>query len=72
MGVFKTFTGPGFLISPLIGGGLVEIFGYKTMFFVSFLILLAAFIVLVAFVPEPRNTKPNSELSTYENSEIRS
>jgi len=55
MGVFKTLTGPGFLISPLIGGGMVELWGYQAMFLVSILIMVVAFFLLVVFVPEPRN-----------------
>jgi len=62
MGIFKTMTGPAFLLAPLIGGGLVEILGYKPMFLVSFLIVVVGFLVLVILVPEPRNNSPNSEL----------
>ena len=64
IGVFKTLTGPGFLISPLIGGGMVELWGYQTMFLVSILIMAVAFVLLVAFVPEPRNQ--NNSLSVQE------
>jgi len=70
MGVFKTFTGPAFLISPLIGGGLVELWGYKPMFLVSLLIVLVAFLILVVFVPEPRNHKPNPGITAGKQSEL--
>ncbi len=54
IGMSKTLTGPFLLIAPIIGGGLVRIFGYPSMFLISAIISLIAFVIIKFFVVEPR------------------
>jgi MFS family permease len=54
IGMSKTLTGPFLLIAPIIGGGLVELLGYPSMFLISSIISLIAFVIIKFFVVEPR------------------
>jgi MFS family permease len=54
IGMSKTLTGPFLLIAPIIAGGLVNLWGYKSMFFIALTIAMMAFITIKFFVKEPR------------------
>lgn len=54
IGMSKTLTGPFLLIAPLIGGGLVKLWGYQTMFLTALILSTIAFVVIKFFVKEPR------------------
>jgi MFS family permease len=54
IGMSKTLTGPVLLIAPLVGGGLVSLLGYQSMFLISLIISIIAFVVIKFFVAEPR------------------
>jgi MFS family permease len=50
----KTLTGPFLLIAPIIGGVLVNQWGYQSMFITSFVISIFAFATIKFLVQEPR------------------
>jgi MFS family permease len=54
IGMSKTLTGPFLLIAPIIGGGLVSLVGYRSMFLISLIITSIAFVIVKFFVAEPR------------------
>lgn len=54
IGMSKTLTGPFLLIAPIIGGGVVNIWGYQSMFLVALLFSIFAFGIIKLFVVEPR------------------
>jgi MFS family permease len=56
IGMSKTLTGPFLLLSPIIGGGIVKLWGYQTMFFTALIISMIAFVIIKFFVVEPRQS----------------
>lgn len=54
IGMSKTLTGPFLLIAPIIGGGLVKLWGYQSMFSTALIISIVAFVIIKFFVEEPR------------------
>jgi MFS family permease len=56
----KTLTGPFLLLAPIIGGGLVSLVGYRSMFLISLIISSIAFVIVKFFVVEPRLAESNS------------
>jgi MFS family permease len=56
IGMSKTLTGPFFLIAPIIGGSIIQFWGYKSMFLVAMIISLIAFITIKFFVQDPRHS----------------
>ena len=54
IGMSKTLIGPFILIAPLIGGGLVNIWGYQTMFVTALVLSVIAFGIIKFLVVEPR------------------
>jgi len=60
IGMSKTLTGPFLLLAPIIGGGLVSLVGYQSMFLISMIISSIAFVIVKFFVVEPRLAKSNS------------
>lgn len=54
IGMSKTLTGPFILLAPIIGGTLVQLFGYQTMFLISSILSMVAFVIIKFFVVEPR------------------
>ena len=54
IGMSKTLTGPILLIAPILGGGLVRLLGYPSMFLISMVFLSIAFVIIKFFVAEPR------------------
>lgn len=54
IGMSKTLIGPFLLVSPIIGGGIVKLWGYQSMFLTALVISLIAFVIIKFFVEEPR------------------
>ncbi|MCK5646289.1 MAG: MFS transporter [Anaerolineales bacterium] len=54
IGMSKTLTGPFLLLAPIIGGTLVMFFGYQSMFLISAILSMVAFVIIKFFVVEPR------------------
>lgn len=54
IGMSKTLTGPFLLIAPIIAGWLVNFWGYQSMFIISLIVSIIAFIIIRFFVVEPR------------------
>src|SRR3954470_15241321 len=54
IGVFGSITGLALAFGPVVGGGLVEGFGWRAVFFVNVPITLAAIVGAALFVPESR------------------
>jgi len=54
IGMSKTLTGPFFLVAPIIGGALVKLWGYQSMFLVALVFSVFAFGTVKFFVREPR------------------
>jgi len=54
IGMSKTLIGPFLLIAPIIAGGLVNFWGYQSMFLISLIISIFAFVIIRFFVTEPR------------------
>ena len=54
IGMSKTLTGPFLLLAPIIGGGLVKLWGYQAMFLTALMISLISFLIIKFFVKEPR------------------
>ena len=54
IGMSKTLTGPFFLIGPIIGGRIVQLWGYNTMFMTAIILSMVAFVIIKFFVEEPR------------------
>ncbi len=57
IGMSKTLTGPFILVAPIIGGGLVTVWGYQRMFATAMVISIVSFVIIKFFVAEPRNSK---------------
>lgn len=55
IGMSKTLTGPIFLVAPIIGGGIVKLWGYQSMFLAALIISLISFVIIKFFVAEPRH-----------------
>lgn len=56
IGMSKTLTGPIFLISPIIGGSIVKIWGYQSMFSTALFLSFISFFIINFFVKEPRQS----------------
>ena len=54
IGMSKTLTGPFFLLAPIIGGSLVQFWGYNSMFLAALIFSLIAFGLIRFVVNEPR------------------
>jgi MFS family permease len=54
IGMSKTLIGPFLLVSPIIGGGIVKLWGYQSMFITALMISVIAFVIIKFFVEEPR------------------
>ncbi len=57
IGMSKTLTGPFLLIAPIIGGSLVQFWGYNSMFLAALIVSVVAFLIIKFFVQDPRKTK---------------
>jgi MFS family permease len=56
IGLSKTLTGPFFLVAPILGGSIIQLWGYNSMFLTALILSLAAFIIIRFFVQDPRNS----------------
>jgi MFS family permease len=56
IGMSKTLTGPVLLFAPIIGGGIVKLWGYPTLFLTSLIVSVIAFVIIKFFVQEPRQS----------------
>jgi len=54
IGMSKTLTGPFLLIAPILGGGIVNFWGYQNMFLISLIISIIAYGTIRFLVEEPR------------------
>ena len=54
IGMSKTLIGPFLLVSPIIGGGIVKMWGYQSMFITALMISVIAFLIIKFLVEEPR------------------
>ena len=57
IGMSKTLTGPFFLLAPLIGGSLVQFWGYNSMFLAALILAVFAFFIIKYLVKDPRKIK---------------
>ena len=57
IGMSKTLTGPFFLVSPIVGGSIIQLWGYKSMFLVALIVSVVAFLIIKFLVKDPRNIK---------------
>lgn len=56
IGMSKTLTGPFFLFGPIIGGGIVKLWGYQSMFATALIISILSFVIIRFFVDEHRHS----------------
>jgi MFS family permease len=54
IGMSKTLIGPILLLSPILGGAIVRLWGYQSMFLTALVISVIAFSIIKFFVEEPR------------------
>lgn len=57
IGMSKTLTGPFFLLAPIIGGSLIQFWGYKSMFLTALFLAIIAFLIIKYLVKDPRVSK---------------
>jgi MFS family permease len=57
IGMSKTLTGPFFLLAPLIGGSLIQFWGYNSMFLAALILSVIAFVIIKYLVKDPRKIK---------------
>jgi len=56
IGMSKTLTGPFFLMAPIIGGSLVQFWGYQSMFLTALILAVIAFAIIRFLVIDPRTS----------------
>jgi len=61
IGMSKTLTGPFFLLAPLIGGSLVQFWGYKSMFLAALILSIISFSIIKFLVKDPRTMIKSNE-----------
>jgi MFS family permease len=61
IGMSKTLIGPFFLLAPLIGGSLVQFWGYKSMFLTAMILSIISFSIIKFLVKDPRITNNPDE-----------
>ncbi len=61
IGMSKTLTGPFFLLAPLIGGSIVQFWGYKSMFLTAMILSIISFSIIKFLVKDPRITNDPDE-----------
>jgi ATP/ADP translocase len=57
IGMSKTLTGPFFLVAPIVGGSIIQLWGYKSMFLVALIVSVVAFLIIKFIVQDPRKIK---------------
>ncbi len=60
IGLANTAIAPATLLAPIIGGAIVDVFGFKTMFFVAIVIALICVWVTMVLLNDPHKRKPVS------------
>ena len=67
IGLSNTIIGIFAIISPLIGGAIVGIWGYTILFSLASILLILALVLTVVLVREPRRPKhPTNDISSQE------
>lgn len=56
IGMSKTLTGPFFLLAPIIGGSLIQFWGYNSMFLAALILSVIAFVIIKFLVKDPRTS----------------
>ncbi len=56
IGMSKTLTGPFLLVAPILGGGIVKLWGYQSMFLAALIVSMGAFVIVKFYVKEPRKS----------------
>jgi MFS family permease len=54
IGMSKTLTGPFFLVAPIVGGSLIQFWGYNSMFLAALILSVIAFVIIKFLVRDPR------------------
>ena len=54
IGMSKTLTGPFLLLAPIIGGGIVKLWGYQTMFLIAMIVSITGLAIIKFYVEDPR------------------
>ena len=57
IGMSGTLTGPFFLVAPIVGGSIIQLWGYKSMFLVALIVSVVAFLIIKFLVKDPRKIK---------------
>jgi MFS family permease len=57
IGMSGTLTGPFFLVAPIVGGSIIQLWGYKSMFLVALILAVFAFAIIKYLVKDPRKIK---------------
>ena len=57
IGMSKTLTGPFFLLAPILGGSLIQFWGYNSMFLAALILAVTAFTIIKFLVKDPRKIK---------------
>jgi len=63
IGMSKTLIGPFSLLAPIIGGSLIQLGGYTSMFLVALVLAIFAFVIIRFLVKDPRTSNGNKTLS---------
>lgn len=58
IGVFGSMSGLALALGPILGGGLVDAFGWRSVFWVNVPVVAAAIVFAALFVPESRAARP--------------
>ncbi len=56
IGMSKTLTGPFFLVAPIVGGSIIQLWGYKSMFLAALILSVIAFVIIKFLVRDPRTS----------------
>ncbi|MGB2963911.1 MAG: MFS transporter [Anaerolineales bacterium] len=54
IGMSGTLTGPFFLVAPIVGGSIIQLWGYKSMFLVALILATISFLIVKFLVKDPR------------------
>jgi EmrB/QacA subfamily drug resistance transporter len=58
IGVFGSMSGLALALGPILGGGLVDAFGWRSVFWINVPVVAAAIVCAARFVPESRAARP--------------
>ena len=57
IGMSGTLTGPFFLVASIVGGSIIQLWGYKSMFLAALILAVFAFAIIKYLVKDPRKIK---------------